>query len=314
MDLRLLRYLVACVEHRTMHAAAHAANVSQPALSKAIKDLEEQLGVTLFDRHPRGIEPTPYGRTLFRYAKLMDSEMRHALAEIDAMRGMTRGTIVAGVIPTMAAAMSDVACSVMARHQGLKLKLRTAFSSELQPALLDGELDFALLLLPGEEPPMGLAFEPLLQTGPAVVVRAGHPLATGRRLSPAALARYPWLLPDHPATHAEIVKRAFLDAGVVPPSATVSVSTVVLFDGLIRGSDVVTVAPATLLGAPGTQTGLVALDTDLEFPPERIGLAYRQNTTLLPGARLLMDLVRQRCREMPGAIQPAPGAGLPSER
>ncbi len=81
MDLRLLRYFVACVENRTMHAASRAVNVSQPALSKAIANLEDQLGVALLDRQPRGVTPTPYGQTLFRYAKMIDSEMRRAVAQ-----------------------------------------------------------------------------------------------------------------------------------------------------------------------------------------------------------------------------------------
>ena len=101
MDLRLLRYFIACVEHKTMHSAADAVSVSQPALSKAIRSLEAELGVILLDREPRGVVPTPFGDTLFRYAKMIDAEMRRAVFEIDAMRGVTRGTVVVGVIPTM---------------------------------------------------------------------------------------------------------------------------------------------------------------------------------------------------------------------
>ncbi len=94
MDLRLLRYFIACVEQKTIHAAAEAVHVSQPALSKAIHNLETDLGVTLLDRLPRGVVPTPFGETLFRYAKMMDNEMRRVLAEMDAMKGVTRGTII----------------------------------------------------------------------------------------------------------------------------------------------------------------------------------------------------------------------------
>lgn len=287
-----------------MHAAAGAVHISQPALSKAIANLEAQLGVTLLDRGPRGVTPTPFGETLFRYAKMIDSELRRAVAELDAMRGMTRGTIVIGVIPTMTTIVGQVARMVMELHPGLKLKLRVAFSAELTPALLEGELDLALLLLPSDSAPMGLAFEPLLQTGPVVVVRENHPLAGRRPLSLQDLAKYPWLFPDYPPSHREIVHRAFIDAGVPPPTAALDVSTVIFFDALIRETDLVTVAPATLLNARAPSAGLVALDTDFVFPTEQVGLAFREHSTLLPGARVVMTLIRQLCAGLSGAIVP----------
>lgn len=295
MDLRLLRYFVACVEHRTMHAAAAAAHVSQPALSKAIANLETGLGVRLLDRRPRGVVPTPYGDALFRYAKMIDSEMRRAVAEIDAMRGMTRGTIAVGVIPTMCAMMADVAGEVLATHPGLKLRLRVGFSAELTTALREGEVDIALILPPPEGAPVGLTFDPLLRTGPVVVAREGHPLAGRKGLSLRDLATVPWLIPDYPASHREIVNRAFLDAGVPPPVSAIEVSTVVFFDSLIRQTDLVTIVPAALLDTPERGARLVALDIDFQFPPEEVGMAYRENSTLLPGARVVIDLTRARC-------------------
>lgn len=301
MNTRFLRYFVACVENHTMLAAAEAVHISQPALSKAIATLEQELGVTLLDRHPRGVAPTPFGRTLFRYAKMIDSEMRRAIAEIDAQRGMTRGTIVIGVIPTMTEMMGQVAGAVMRSHPGLRLKLRVAFSSELARALLDGELDFAVLLIPAEERSPGLAFDPLLRTGPVVAVREDHPLTRRPRASLKDLNAFQWLIPDFPASHRAIIHRAFLDAGLPPPTAVIEVSTIVFFDSLIRQSDFVTVAPATLLNARAA-SALVALDTDFVFPLEEVGLAYRENSTLLPGARAVMDLVRAQCANMPGAV------------
>ena len=302
MDLRLLRYFVACVEHKTMHAAAAAAHVSQPALSKAMSNLETGLGVRLLDRRPRGVVPTPYGEALFRYAKMIDSEMRRAVAEIDAMRGMTRGTIVIGVIPTMSAIMSDVARDLLAGYPGLHLRMRVGFSSELTAALLEGEVDIALLLLPADSAPIGLAFEPLLRTGPLVVVREHHPLAERTDLSLRDLADFPWLIPDYPPMHRAIVNRAFLDAGVPPPVSAIDVSTVIFFDSLIRQTDLVTVAPATLLSGSDRGAQLVALRTNFQFPSEEVGMAYRENSTLLPGARAVIDLVRARCAALPNRV------------
>ena len=301
MDLRLLRYFVACVEHRTMHAAAQVVHISQPALSKAIADLEGGLEVKLLDRLPRGVVPTPYGVTLFRYAKMIDSEVRRATAEIDAMRGATRGTIVIGVIPTMSSLIGEVAHDIFNRHPGLKLKLHVAFSNEIIPALLGGELDLALLLLTGEKPPSGLAFEPLIETSPIVVVRKDHPLAGRGRSSLQELAAYPWLLPDYPTSHGVTVHRAYTDAGLPPPFNAISVSTVVLFSSLIGQSDLVSVVPSTLLSARA-RSDLAALDTDLVFPPERVGLAVREHSTLLPGAGIVVKLIRSKCAEVDGHL------------
>lgn len=300
MDLRLMRYFVACVENKTMHAAAEAVHVSQPALSKAIGNLEAQLGVRLLDRRPRGVIATPYGETLFRYAKMIDSEVRRAVAEIDAMRGMTRGLIVVGVIPTMSGVMADVAREVMDTLPGLKLKLKIAFSAELTAALFDGELDFALLLLPEDLPPLGLTFEPLVRTGPRVAVREGHPLAARQGLTLSDLASFPWLIPDYPPSHRAIVNRAFLDAGIPPPTAAIEASTVIFFDSVIRTTDLVTIVPSTLFSA--RDTGLVALDVDFAFPLEQVGLAFREGSTLLPGARKTMAIIRQQCESLPGHV------------
>ena len=304
MDLRLLRYFIACIEHKTMHAAANAVNVSQPALSKAIRNLEAELGVQLLDRQPRGVVPTPFGETLFRYAKMVDNEMRRAVAEMDAMRGMGRGTIVVGVIPTMCTLIGDAARLMMERYPGLKLQLRVAFSSELRSALLEGDIDIAVLLLP-ETPQVGLEVQPLLLTRPEVVVRSEHPLAGREGITLQDLAQYPWLIPDYPPGHRNIIYRAFIDAGMTPPVPAISVSTVIFFDQLIRQSDLVTVVPSTLFNASDRARGLVPLQTAFPFSVESVGLAYRQNSTLLPGARRFMEGVRECCAPIPGYVAPA---------
>lgn len=295
MNVKMLRYFVACVEHKTMHAAAAAIHISQPALSKAVSNLEADLGVRLLDRQPRGVVPTPYGETLFRYAKLINSELRRAVAEIDAMRGMTRGTIVVGVIPTMCAIMASVAREVLANHPGLRLHLRVAFSTELTKMLGDGEVDIALILPPQDGAPAGLTFDPLMRTEPVIAVREGHPLAGRSGLSLRELATFPWAIPDYPASHREIVSRVFLRAGVSPPATAVDISTVVFFQSLIQQTDLVTIAPAALLNTFEGGGRLVALDIDFRFPLEEVGIAYRENTTLLPGARVVIDLARENC-------------------
>ncbi len=191
----------------------------------------------------------------------------------------------------------------MERHAGLRLQLRVGFSSELRSALVQGEIDFALLLLP-DGPQVGVEAQALFLTRPAVVVRSEHPLAGRENVSIGELSQFPWLIPDYPPSHRHIIHQVFIDAGVTPPAPTISVSTVIFFDSLIRETDLVSVVPATLFNASDRAQGLVPLKTNFPFPSESVGMAYRQSSTLLPAARRIMDLVRECCEGIPGYIAP----------
>jgi DNA-binding transcriptional LysR family regulator len=233
---------------------------------------------------------------------MIDAEMRRAVFEIDAMRGVTRGTVVVGVIPTMCSTMSNVGRLILSRYPGLRLILRVAFSTELTPALLEGDLDLALLLMPLDNAQVGITFDPLILTRPVLVAREGHPLTGRDNISVKELAEYPWMMPQFPQAHRLIINRTFMDAGVPPPVPAINVSTAVFFDALIRETDMITVVPSTLLGNADKALGLEALRTNLPFPDEAVGIAYRQNSTLLPGARTVIELMRECCAGLPGYI------------
>jgi DNA-binding transcriptional LysR family regulator len=87
MHSRLLRHFLAVLDHRGISAAAEAVHISQPALTKSIRQLEATLGVALFERHPNGVVPTPFGEILARRVRLMALECQHAVAEIQAITG-----------------------------------------------------------------------------------------------------------------------------------------------------------------------------------------------------------------------------------
>lgn len=293
MDFRLLKYFAACVEHKNLHAAADALHISQPALSKAIRNLEAEFQVPLFERRPRGVVPTAYGLALLRYTKLIDGDMRRAVAEIDAMRGATKGKINIGVVPTMIAPVSLAARGVMKSNPGLMLSIRAGFSAELMAALLDGELDFAVILLPEGTSPLGYKFDRLVRTDPVIAVRANHPLTKQRKLGLQDLVEYPWLLPVYPPSHRRVINQVFLDAGIPPPTPAMEISTVVFFESLIRETDMITVMPSTVLR--GRDANPVALPITFPFQPEWIGLGYRDTSSQLPGAKIVMQTIRDIC-------------------
>ena len=142
IDHRLIRQFLAAVEHGNITAASNALHISQPALTKNIRKLEEFLGVRLLERHSRGVVPTSYGQVLARRGKLVELEFEYAMAEIEAMKGGNKGTIRIGTSPVFATLyMPKVAISLVEQSPGLKIDLENGVLDTLVPGLLQGDLD-----------------------------------------------------------------------------------------------------------------------------------------------------------------------------
>ena len=180
MNLSDLRYLVAVADHRHFGRAAEACFVSQPTLSTQIKKLEKELGVDLFERHPRQVLLTAAGARVVEHA-------RHALAEADAIREVARqardpeaGTLRVGVFPTLAPyLLPHVVPALHERFPHLELLLVEEKTEVVVQRLRDGQLDVGVLALPIDEPT--LHEEPLFEEDFVLAVPADHALAAERR-------------------------------------------------------------------------------------------------------------------------------------
>jgi LysR family hydrogen peroxide-inducible transcriptional activator len=180
MNLRDLRYLVAVAEHRHFGKAAEACFVSQPTLSTQIKKLEQELGVELIERNPRGILLTDAGSRVVERAKVV-------LAEADSIRDIARqaqdpesGSLRLGLFPTLAPyLLPHVVPPLHARFPKLELLLVEEKTEVLLQRLHDGRLDAAILALPVAD--AQLHQEPLFSEDFVLAVPRGHPLADGHR-------------------------------------------------------------------------------------------------------------------------------------
>lgn len=163
-------------------------------------------------------------------------------------------------------------------HPGLMLDIRAAFITELTTALLDGELDCAIILIP--EASRRRASTSSRCGAPSRWWRCAAAIPDGREtLSLADLLEYPWLVPSYPPTHRRVISQVFLDAGLPPPPAAMEVSTVISFAALIVETDMLTVMPSAMLSEGPHASQLAALAVDFP-PPEQIGLGYREQSAV----------------------------------
>src|SRR5947207_1366335 len=148
-DLRRLRYFVAVAERLHFGRAAQALHISQPPLSRAIRALEEELGVVLFSRTRRRVELTPEGERLLEETRRLTGQLERTVHELRAMASGRHARLRIGFVSLADyGVLPGLLKSYKAAHPAVRLALREMLSPEQAAALHAGELDFGLLLPP----------------------------------------------------------------------------------------------------------------------------------------------------------------------
>lgn len=193
--LRQLEYVVAVADHGTFGAAAAAVHVSQPAMSAQIAELEQRLGVVVFERDRRGARVTPEGAEIVVAARRVLDEANELVRLAADRQGDVVGALSLGVIPTMAPyLLPTVVREVRRRYPAADLDLRELRTAELVHAIVDGTLDVGLLAAPVPELEHGVESVELARDPFVLALPEGHPVAGSTRLPRAVLATLPMIL------------------------------------------------------------------------------------------------------------------------
>lgn len=294
LKLRHLQLFLALDEQRNLHRAAAMLDMSQPAASKLLGDLETHLGIRLFERHARGLTPNWYGEIMIRHAHSMLSELRHTGEEMNALQAGNSGTVAVGTVMAPAVTLLTSAIERVYRdHPGLKIRVDVDVSKVLVPRLLDGELDFAITRIPAGFDVERFVFEEIGEEELCFVCREGHPLLGESALELADMAVYPWSLQPPGALMRQRVDSLFLYHKVAPPRQVVDTSDVLLSLALVDKSDTITVTTretADLLCTP-QRFHLLPFSETLSVQP--YGLVSLRHQRLSPGAGALMTTLRE---------------------
>ena len=237
MTATQLRAFIALVDAGSFVEAARATGWSQPALHRAVRDLEQLGAVPLVERRGRGVVLTADGRRLARGVRLAGADLAAAITDLRPDAGAA-GRLVVGAMPLSRARVLPAAIAALVRHApGATIDVIEGSWRELVDPLRDGVIDLMIGAL-REEAPVGLEQEPLFADRVAVVARTGHPLATGATPDLDALARYPWIVgststPLRGHWHA-------MFAGRSPPPAPIECGSVMTIRGILLDSDCLT--------------------------------------------------------------------------
>lgn len=195
MNLRSVSRFLAVAELGSLNKAAHRLNLSQPALSKSIQLLEEDLGVPLIDRTPRGISLTSYGESVFEHGRRISAEVRKLETEIEAIRTLSYGEVNVGA--PLGPDSRNLAISILElirNDRRITINVSSGTRGELIRPLLLGDLDFMITtLFEPDEMPQDIEQRELYLDFMTFAARPEHPILAEADLSLPKLREYPWI-------------------------------------------------------------------------------------------------------------------------
>ncbi len=285
---RDLHVFMAVAEHGNMATAAIRLAISRPVVSKTISQLEQTLGVPLFDRSPQGVEPTLYGRALQKHGAAVFDELRQSVKAIEFLADPTGGELrlgcsdfVAGtvgvVIDRMSRRYSRITFDVISSDWGRELRSRNIelFVSVHEP-FDEGEFDV----------------ETLYDDPIAVVVDSRHPLVHRRSVQLSDLVNERWAVPPANSASGAYIRDAFRTNGLALPAKIVSTYSHVLRHHLVATASFITVLPKPTIKVLAKSLSVKALPVQLPSTRRTVAIVVLKNRTLSPIAQLFIETLR----------------------
>lgn len=286
LRLRDLHVVFAVADCGSMAKAAESLRVTQSAVSQMIADVEQELGVRLFDRSRRGVEATIYGQALIRRGKAAFDELRLGIQEIDYLKSEGVGEIRIGCPETLAASVLPAAIDVFSsRWPGVTLEVETFAGDAAAAKLRDRSIDLVLArdgpglksLAASDDFRITKLFEDRL----SVVVGANSRWAKLRQIDLGDLTDAPWIVLPY-GWGEDILPKAFTSRGLAPPRTALKTSSIHLRLHLLATGRFVSALPASVLRLHQESFNLKELRIELPRMPYAVAIVTLKNRTLSP--------------------------------
>ncbi|MGW8202442.1 LysR family transcriptional regulator [Sphingomonas bisphenolicum] len=280
IDPRAIRTFLAVCRANSISGGARALNISQPSVSNAIAQLEQSLGVSLFERSRSGIQLTPEGQALLRRAEAMDSLLADVQAEVQlASRGIVGPLRIGGTPGALVSLLPDAVHRLEARIGRFALHVVERPDHDLAAMLHRGDIELAFVTTGIDEPPEGIEERTFSRDPFALIVgKQNDHLPASLSLRDTALMR--WVLPEARGAFRRQVDALFMAADIPVPQDIIRCDSLLTTKAMVRGSQRVTILPMQVASAELSIGVLRAITIEEAAFPRSIGVR------MLAGGRL----------------------------
>lgn len=293
MKVQHIQVLVAIADAGSLRGAADMLGKSQPAITKALRQAEDDLGIALFHRSSRGVVLTDIGERVLTRARTISSEVARLDEEVSQLRGELVGSVHVCLSPYGAVKIMPRA---LAQFQKSHPKIQVAITSGLFPGALkplrEGKTDIVIGPVPPADMAREILIEPIVETPIVVITSTSSPYA--RATSLAELSDAPWIMIGTPNGPGDIFRKPFLDNGFPVPKAMTTSESYFGALALVDSLGAVCTYPQKLLEGTSKGWDICPIPIREEIKPVQIALMTRAGHPLTPAADALVNCVRRR--------------------
>lgn len=294
-----IRCLLAIARSPSFSQAARTIGVSTASLHRAARELEENVGKTLYRSAKYGLTLTEDGAELARKLGLATREIEAAADEIGSLDGVPGGKIVIGTLPMSGAYLIGATIAELTRRfPEIRVQVVNSPYNILLNSLRTGVIDLIFGVLRRPEWAVDIAEEPLFSDPYCIVGRAGHPLAGRTRISTADLVRYEWIIPGEGTPRRRQYEALFQDAGE-RPRVNIETSSLSTIRSVLSCSDRLTLVNRHEVETEERLKLLSILRWTSTLPPLARGITSRANWLPTPAQQRFVDLLRERASQAP---------------
>jgi len=296
MKLHQLQALIASAETGSIRAAARALDISQAAVTKALRELETSQQLPLFVRTPTGLHFTEPGKVLLTHARLVMKQLEHAQIELDHLRGKAKGRLCIGVTPWVALTfLPEAVLAFREQMPEVQLELYESLMAVAQPLLRDGSMDFAIGQLQPSQATQEFSGEHLLDYETSVLVRHGHARQQCRSIHD--LLDQDWALNYAPDGQEALMQDVFWKHGArIDEKRIVRAHSMAILQMLVERADMCTWVPTIMSSTPLFLGRVARVPLAEQFEPRKLSIITRRNAALSNPALCFIDCLMRTIR------------------
>jgi len=297
IKFRHLQTFIEVARQKSVGRAADVLAITQPAVTRTIRELEDYLGVDLFEKEGRGIRITRFGEVFLRHAGESVAAVQRGLDSIVKARSSSGPPLRIGALPTASASfMPEAMAEFLRAGTGSLVTIVTGENRWLLDALRVGDLDLVVGRLAAAERMTGLHFEPLYSEEVCFVVRTGHPLLSRRHFSLSELTNYTVLMPTEGSVIRPFVDRLLLTNGIAELSNVIETVSDSFGRAFLETHDAVWIISRGVVLREIEAGRLARLDVDTSETSGAVGFTTRADAVPNLALQIMITTIREHVR------------------